>query len=60
MHITSKVELVTGASSGFGQATAALLALIILALGALRKGANSSDGVDSPEWQQRQQWYGFH
>jgi hypothetical protein len=37
-----------------------LLALIILALGALRKGANSSDGVDSPEWQQRQQWYGFH
>jgi len=37
-----------------------LLALIILALGALRKGANSSDGIDSPEWQRRQHWYGFH
>jgi NAD(P)-dependent dehydrogenase (short-subunit alcohol dehydrogenase family) len=60
MHIISKVVLVTGASSGFGQATAALLALIILALGALRKGVNSSDRVDSPEWKQRQQWYGFH
>ena len=37
-----------------------LLALIILALGALRNGANSSDGIASPEWQRRQHWYGFH
>ena len=37
-----------------------LLALIILAVAAFRKGANSSDGVDSLEWRRRQQWYGFH
>jgi len=37
-----------------------LLALIILAVAAFRKGANSSDGVESLEWQRRQQWYGFH
>ncbi len=37
-----------------------LLALIILAVAARRWGANSSDGVNSSEWQQRQQWYGFH
>jgi hypothetical protein len=37
-----------------------LLALIILALGASRYGATSSDGIDSPEWQRRQHWYGFH
>ena len=36
------------------------LALIALALGALRWGANSSDGVDSPEWKRRQHWYGLH
>jgi hypothetical protein len=36
------------------------LVLLVLVLGALRWGANSSDGVDSPEWQRRQQWYGFH
>jgi predicted nucleic acid-binding Zn ribbon protein len=36
------------------------MALIVLALAALRWGANSSDGVDSPEWEQRQRWYGFH
>ncbi|HKF36042.1 MAG TPA: hypothetical protein VKB35_04015 [Ktedonobacteraceae bacterium] len=37
-----------------------LMALIVLALGALRWGTSSSDGVDSPEWQRRQHWYGFH
>lgn len=37
-----------------------LLALVILALVALNKGANSSDGVNSAEWQRRQDWYGFH
>ena len=36
------------------------LALLVLALGALRWGANSSDGVESAEWQRRQHWYGFH
>jgi len=37
-----------------------LLTLIILSLAALYKGANSSDGIDSYEWQRRQHWYGFH
>ncbi len=37
-----------------------LLALVILALAALRKGTDSSDGVNSVEWQRRQEWAGFH
>ena len=37
-----------------------LITLIAFDLGALRWGFNSSDGVNSPEWEQRQQWYGFH
>ena len=37
-----------------------VLALVILSLAALRKGANSSDGIDSVEWQRRQEWAGFH
>ena len=36
------------------------LALIVLALGALPRAADSSDGVESPEWERRQSWYGFH
>ena len=36
------------------------LALIVLALAALRRGADSSDGVESPEWERRQSWNGFH
>jgi len=37
-----------------------LMALIVLALAAIRWGANSSDGVNSPEWERRQRWFGFH
>jgi len=37
-----------------------LMALMVLALGALRWGASSSDGIDSAQWRRRQQWYGFH
>ena len=37
-----------------------VLALIVIVLGALRRGADSSDGVESPEWERRQSWYGFH
>jgi len=37
-----------------------LMALMVLALGALRWGASSSDGLDSAQWRRRQQWYGFH
>ncbi|HXZ05860.1 MAG TPA: hypothetical protein VEH81_13580 [Ktedonobacteraceae bacterium] len=29
-------------------------------LAALRWGVDSSDGVNNPEWQRRQRWYGFH
>jgi hypothetical protein len=34
-----------------------LIAQIALALAALRWGVNSTDGINSPEWQH---WYGFH
>ena len=31
-----------------------------LALAGLRWGVNSTDGLNSPEWERRQHWYGFH
>ena len=37
-----------------------LIALVALALAALRYGVNSSDGINSTEWERRQRWYGFH
>jgi hypothetical protein len=39
-----------------------LLILMLIALGyaANRWGVNSIDGPDSPEWERRQRWYGFH
>ena len=37
-----------------------LIALIALALAALRWGVNSTDSISSPEWERRQRWYGFH
>ncbi len=37
-----------------------LIALITLALAALRWGVNSTDGINSPEWERRQRWCGFH
>jgi hypothetical protein len=36
------------------------VALIALDLAALRWGFDSSDGINSPEWERRQKWYGFH
>ncbi|HJT55021.1 MAG TPA: hypothetical protein VJ761_00895 [Ktedonobacteraceae bacterium] len=36
-----------------------MLAQIALALAALRWGVNSSDDINSPEWERRQRWYGF-
>ncbi|HEV2581918.1 MAG TPA: hypothetical protein VGT44_13775 [Ktedonobacteraceae bacterium] len=42
----------------------ALLVVIVLVslldLGALRWGVSSVDGADSPEWERRHLWYGFH
>ena len=37
-----------------------LIAQIAFALAALHWGANSTDGISSPEWERRQRWYGFH
>jgi hypothetical protein len=37
-----------------------LMALIVLASAAFCWSADSSDGVNSPEWEQRQYWHGFH
>ena len=37
-----------------------MIAQIALALAALRWGVNSTDGINSPEWERRQRWYGFH
>jgi len=40
--------------------TIILVALIALALAALRLGVDSTDGINSPEWERRQRWYDFH
>jgi hypothetical protein len=37
-----------------------LVMLIVLDLAATRWGAISLDGLNSPEWERRQRWYGFH
>jgi hypothetical protein len=37
-----------------------LIVLVALDIAASRWGFNSIEGVDSPEWERRQLWYGFH
>ena len=37
-----------------------LIAQIALALAALRWGVNSTDGINSIQWERRQNWYGIH
>jgi hypothetical protein len=37
-----------------------LIALLVLDIVASRWGALSSDGINSSEWQRRQNWPGFH
>ena len=37
-----------------------LMALVVLAIAVQLWGANSADGVNSPEWERRQRWFGFH
>jgi len=37
-----------------------LIGLIVFDIVALRWGADSRDGVDSPEWERRRSWHGFH
>ena len=36
-----------------------LFALIALALSTFRWGVDSTDDVNSAEWERRQRWYGF-
>ena len=38
---------------------AILIALIALALASLCWGVDSTDDIDSTEWERRQRWYGF-
>ena len=38
---------------------AILLGLIFFDLAAWRWGVDSTDGVDSPEWERRRNWRGF-
>ena len=37
-----------------------MMLMILLGLAAERWGVDSRDGVDSPEWERRQNWPGFH
>ena len=37
-----------------------IIMLIALGIAALQWGVNSLDGINSPEWERRQRWYGFH
>jgi hypothetical protein len=37
-----------------------LVMLIVLDIAAMRWGAISLDGPDSPEWERRHNWLGFH
>jgi hypothetical protein len=37
-----------------------LIAHIALALAALRWGVNSTDGINSTEWERRQRWYSLN
>jgi hypothetical protein len=36
------------------------IALLAFGIAAYRWGANSSDGIESHEWERRQGWPGFH
>ncbi len=37
-----------------------IIMLIVLGIAANQWGINSIDGPNSPEWEHRQRWYGFH
>lgn len=37
-----------------------LLTIIALDLASQRWGVDSTDGINSLEWERRQHWYGFH
>lgn len=35
-------------------------AVVVLDIAALKWGFDSSDDINSPEWERRQRWYAFH
>ncbi len=37
-----------------------IIMLLVLDIAALLWGVKSTDDADSPEWERRQLWYGFH
>ena len=37
-----------------------IIMLILIDIAAVRWGVNSIDGPDSPEWERRRNWNGFH
>ncbi len=37
-----------------------IIMLIVVDLTAIRWGVTSCDTIDSPQWERRQHWYGFH
>ena len=37
-----------------------IMLAVLLDISALKWGVNSVDDIDSPEWERRQRWYGFH
>ncbi len=52
---------VVGPEEGMVEIVILLLMLaVLLDIAALKWGVNSVDDIDSPEWERRQRWYGFH
>jgi hypothetical protein len=52
---------VVGPEEGMMEIVILLLMLaVLLDIAALKWGVNSVDDIDSPEWERRQRWYGFH
>ena len=52
---------VVGPEEGIVEIVILLLMLaVLLDIAALKWGVNSVDDIDSPEWERRQRWYGFH
>ncbi len=37
-----------------------IMLTVSLDIAALKWSVNSVDDIDSPEWERRQRWYGFH
>jgi hypothetical protein len=49
-----------GPKEGMMEVAMFIIMLLVLDVAALLWGVKSTDGADSPEWERRQLWYGFH